>query len=226
MSRYAHELTQRMGNWFVDSNQTVSPVKEHRLCVDTFFVYSTYALTGILFIWSILTYLVGFGSQTIPYPASQVVVTLGILIYMTYGEISLSSRRAGHVLAYFIGLCWFTIAVLWVGSATYCYIRQGQEFVSENWHHLQTQVLIPYTTQLDSKAAVADNAKVCKKSRTTPFDIANGLMFDPCQSVDSIRLVLSSIFPTLNPLGRSVDCIGRFDSYDAFAHGIGSSSSK
>src|SRR5690606_13900680 len=146
--------------WFVDSNHSVTPVKEHRLCVDTFFVYATYALTGILMLWSILTYIFDFGSQAIPYPTTQIFLALGLLVHMVYGELSLTSRRAGHILAYFIGLCWFGVGILWIGSATYCYIRHGQEFVSENWHYLQTQVAIPFTTQLDSKNSVEDNAKV------------------------------------------------------------------
>jgi len=49
------------------------------------------------------------------------------------------------------GHWWLAIALMWAGLAAYSHIDRGKELIQDNWFILQTKVLIPFTTQLDSK---------------------------------------------------------------------------
>ena len=115
-----------------------------------------YLLCLTTFIYSIACFFLDFQVALTPYNAVVLGVSAALLAWMKFGEWAMTDKRQfyGRVTetyVFMVGQWWLSLALFWAGLAGYCQIRRGQGFLDDHWYLLQTQVLIPFTTQLDCK---------------------------------------------------------------------------
>ena len=115
-----------------------------------------YLLCLATFIYSIACFFLDFRVALTPYNAVVLGVSAALLAWMKFGEWAMTDKRQfyGRVTetyVFMVGQWWLSLALFWAGLAGYCQIRRAQGYLDDHWYLLQTQVLIPFTTQLDCK---------------------------------------------------------------------------
>jgi len=144
-----------MASWFLDKNHVIIPVIKHRLCLDYFIHNVAWLFSLFSLLWSGIIVLLAANAS--PYLFYITLLNLIMIPWLWYGEWAMGDRLAGQTYLYLVGLWWYIIALLWVGSAAYVHIRQSQEFIEETWYQMSAELLIPFTTELDQKNLIEDN---------------------------------------------------------------------
>ena len=108
------------------------------------------------FVYSLVCVFLDFQLLVTPYHAAVAGISGGLLVWVRFGEWAMSDQRqfygrVNETYIFMVGQWWLCIALVWAGLADYCQIQRGQATIEDNWFVLQTQVLIPFTTELDSK---------------------------------------------------------------------------
>lgn len=126
------------------------PVVKHRLCIDYFLSYAAWLFVLITFLWAFVATLLSAGLSL--YFLACGLITLALLPCASYGEWAIAAHDVGHVYTYAVAQFWLALALVWSAGAGYVHLRQGKEVIEETWYALSTQIIIPFTTQLQFKS--------------------------------------------------------------------------
>lgn len=99
--------------WFLERDHIITPVVDHRLCIDYFVHHVSWLLCLGSFAFAAAVALLGLGSSIYPYILAAVTALMVPLVW--YGEWALSKKRAFHSYCYFVLLYWSAMLVLWSG---------------------------------------------------------------------------------------------------------------
>ena len=148
-------------------------------CVDSFVTGLGYGMCLATCIWAIVCFALDFYVAVTPYHLAVALLSLALLVWMKFGEWAMGERRQFYgrtteVYVFLVGQWWLLVALMWAGIADYCQIRRAQETIEDNWFVLQTQLLIPFTTELDCKR----NVEV-RSSQLMVFSILTALLCLP-----------------------------------------------
>jgi len=141
---------------FVDLDHPVFPIVAHRLCIDHFLHHAAWVFALLTAGWAAVGGFFAVGAT--PYFYGTAGIALALVFALWYGEWALTERLHVEGFAYLCALWWLMVALVWCASAGFVHIRESQEFTEENWYALQTAIIIPFTTQLDQKQQLSDNA--------------------------------------------------------------------
>ena len=142
--------------WCVDPAHPVFPIVSHRLCIDHFLHHCAWVFALFTAGWAAVGGFFAVGASNYFYGTAAIALTLVLTLW--YGEWALTERLHRESFAFLCALWWLLVALLWSASAGFVQIRASQEFTEENWYALQTAIIIPFTTQLDQKQQLSDNA--------------------------------------------------------------------
>ena len=142
--------------WCVDQAHPVFPIVSHRLCIDHFLHHCAWVFALFTAGWAAVGGFFAVGASNYFYGTAAIALTLVLTLW--YGEWALTERLHRESFAFLCALWWLLVALLWCASAGFVQIRASQEFTEENWYALQTAIIIPFTTQLDQKQQLSDNA--------------------------------------------------------------------
>jgi hypothetical protein len=140
----------------VDMAHPVFPIVAHRLCIDHFLHHAAWVFALLTAGWAAVGGFFAVGAT--PYFYGTASIALSLVLVLWYGEWALTERLHREGFAYLCVLWWLLVALLWCASAGFVHIRASQEYTEENWYALQTAIIIPFTTMLDQKQQLSDNA--------------------------------------------------------------------
>jgi hypothetical protein len=190
-------------SWFVDSKHSVLPVARERTCVDVFVNSASLALSLATGAYAVYATVFDFGTAATPYHAIIAGLSFALLIWSRVGEWSLTDAtpqgRPVETYVFMVVQWWLAIAVMWAGIADYVQIRRAQEYIEENWYILQAEVVIPFTTQIDSKKAVEANSRTLLGLSIATSILALPLMTEAWRALGGRLQLLQKQYATIVP---------------------------
>jgi hypothetical protein len=138
--------------WFFDESKPVFPVINHRFCLDYFFHHVAWIFSLIIAIWAAAAAFLAVGAMDyLYYVAAIAAFGVGVI---WYGEWALSERLHSASFVFLCSTWWFMIGLLWSATAALVHIQSAQQTVEDQWYVMQSQIIIPFTSQLDQKLQI------------------------------------------------------------------------
>jgi hypothetical protein len=139
-------------SWFFDESKPVFPVINHRFCLDYFFHHIAWIFALIIAVWAVAAAFLAVGANDYLYYVSAVsAFGVGVL---WYGEWALSERLHSASFVFLCSVWWFMVALMWSATASLIHVPNAQQTVEDQWYVMQSQVIIPFTSQLDQKIQI------------------------------------------------------------------------
>jgi len=138
--------------WFFDESKPVFPVINHRFCLDYFFHHIAWIFALVIAIWAAAAAFLAVGANDYLYYVSAV-AAFGVGV-LWYGEWALSERLHSASFVFLCIIWWFMVALMWSATASLIHVPNAQQTVEDQWYVMQSQVIIPFTSQLDQKIQI------------------------------------------------------------------------
>lgn len=190
-------------SWFVDSKHAVLPVARERTCVDVFMNSASLAFSLATGAYGAYATVFDFGTAANPYHSAVAGIAFALLVWSRVGEWCLSDvspqGRPIETYVFMVVQWWLAIAMMWAGIADYVQIRRATEYIEENWYILQTEVVIPFTTQIDSKRSLEANSRTLMGLSIVSSILALPLMIEAWKALGGKLQLIQRRYATLVP---------------------------
>jgi hypothetical protein len=190
--------------YFMDDRHAMQPVVVRRKCVDIFINMTALLMSLATGAFGAYATVFDFGTQATPYHAVIAGLGFGLFVWSRMGEWVLGDPSAPNgrpveSYSFMVLQWWLCVALMWAGIADYAQMRRAQEFIEENWYILQAQIVIPFTTQLDSKINLEANTRTLLGLSIVTSILSMALMTEAWAALGGQLALVQRRYATLLP---------------------------